>query len=375
MIVPTKRRFATLDWARGWMLVASVGVNSILIMPAWFGHATWSGVHPLDVIFPMFVTLSGCGLAFAYARRVDLKSLIRRMIVLLAAGLLYNAVMDWSFAPSTWRFTGVLQLYALIVPIIAILHLVTRSAKGWAGITALLAIAHSTLLLSYGAKCPSGVITRECNPSGPIDSFVFGEAHIYLGGAAGHDPEGIVVVFGALVSASAGVMVGHLLRMLAGKVQHSTSAVREVGPLLGAAAFFAIIAWFLVYLFPLLFSAQLPIMKRLWTAPFALLVAVGTTVLLSLGYLLIDRRSPSSLEQKFAYPLISLGRNSLLVYFGSHVLMRIFAQPIGSLAIDDRFALMMPSPLTAQLAWSIIILAFWIAIAAFLHRRKIYVKP
>ena len=60
---PTRRapspRIASLDLVRGVMLIASVGVNSLIVTPEWFDHARWESVHPIDVIFPVFVTLSG----------------------------------------------------------------------------------------------------------------------------------------------------------------------------------------------------------------------------------------------------------------------------------------------------------------------------
>ncbi len=67
---PQKIRILSLDWARGWMLIASVSVNAWVLMPGWFDHAPWFGVHPVDLIFPIFVTLSGVGLAFANGNQV-----------------------------------------------------------------------------------------------------------------------------------------------------------------------------------------------------------------------------------------------------------------------------------------------------------------
>ena len=67
--VPRKVRIQSLDWTRGWMLVASVTVNSWVFMPEWFQHAPWFGVHPVDVIFPIFVTLSGVDLALPQIKK------------------------------------------------------------------------------------------------------------------------------------------------------------------------------------------------------------------------------------------------------------------------------------------------------------------
>lgn len=375
----TRKRLAALDWARGCMLVLSVTVNSLLFMPAWFDHSPWDGVHPIDLVFPLFVTLSGCGLAFAMSRGVRFLPLLRRVVVLAVLGLAYNAVMSWSIDPATWRFTGVLQLYALIVPGVALLHLVTWSARGWAALTAAFAIAHSALLLISGSECRFGILTRECNPSGPIDATVFGTSHTYAQGALGHDPEGLVVLLGAMVSASAGATVGHLMRALAARRSAESKAAPvwdDIRPMALHGAFFVLLAWFLVYVYALPFGAQLPVMKRMWTAPFALGIAAIAILLLIAGYLVNDRKPQTPFGRRASFPLIAMGRNSLLVYFGSHVLTRVLDQPFGSggLSIAQRFVMHLPSPLLAQLLWTGALLGGWVLLAMLLHRRKIYLR-
>lgn len=138
-------RIASLDWVRGWMLVASVAANSLITVPLWFDHAWWEGVHLLDWIFPIFVTLTGCGLAFAMHRRVKPWPLVRRVVVLVAVGLLYNAITLNSWQLETWVVTGVLQLYAMVVLVLGLLHLVTRSWIGWLVITVLLAAGYTVV--------------------------------------------------------------------------------------------------------------------------------------------------------------------------------------------------------------------------------------
>lgn len=372
-----KLRIASLDWARGWMLVASVSVNSLLITPAWFDHAPWQGVHPIDIIFPVFVTLSGCGLAFALRNRVAVKPMLRRFIVLMLVGLVYNAILAWSVDVFTWRITGVLQLYAVLVVIVGLLHLVTKTWQGWAIITVLLAFAHTTILSVYATGCPSGVLTRACNPSGPVDSLLLTPAHMYAKGAAGHDPEGVIVILGALISAAAGATVGHLLLALARKQQETGRGPENaVLPLIAVAVSFLILIQVLRLSVPLWLGVQLPMMKRLWTAPFALTIAAGTTILLLIGHLLLDRSNVPPPITKLSHPLISLGRNSLLVYFGSHVLMSLLNRPIGAHpSIGQAFAALWPSVLWAQVAWTATLLLFWTLLAVWLHNRKIYVKP
>jgi heparan-alpha-glucosaminide N-acetyltransferase len=372
-----KARIASLDFVRGLMLVVSVAVNSLLITPEWFDHAPWASVHPIDVVFPLFVTLSGCGLAFAMHRRVQVVPLLRRVAILLVAGLLYNAVVLDSWQLDTWRVTGVLQLYAVVVAVMGILHLVTRSWIGWAVITVVIAAAHSALLAVYAPGCPGDVLTPGCNPAGPIDIAVFGSQHIYHLGLSGHDPEGLVAIVGALVSASLGACIGHLMLAVRARGRRTGTGVRAVVlPMLAVAAAAVLLGEVAAQLPALLGGAELPAMKRLWTAPFAMRVGAGAAIALMIGHVILDRSRVGKTLNVLSYPFIGLGRNSLLVYFGSHVLMSVLSRPTPSgstLATDISSTIAVADH--RQATWTIVVLAFWILLASVLHRYKVYLRP
>lgn len=368
-------RIAALDWARGWMLVASVGVNSAFLSFAPLQHHPWAGIRPIDLIFPLFVTLAGCGTAFAFRRRVQFGGVLRRSLVLIALGLVYNALTTWTFDISQLRIPGVLQLYGVIVIVMALLHLVTRSWRGWLVITTLIAIAHSAVLSIFGLNCAADLLTRECNPSGPLDAAVFGAAHIYQSGLAGHDPEGLLAIFGALVSASAGATIGHLLLQTRREHVDWTRRLPAFStPLLVTVGVFVALAFVCLVVPDLLGGAPVPAMKRLWTAPFALAVAALAAALLWLGELAMPAKGRP--RDHLWNPIISLGRNSLLVYFGSHLAMALLARPLGDgPSILELITSRLGPPLVAQVVWSAVWLVAWVALAIVLNRFKIYVKP
>ena len=370
-------RIASLDLVRGLMLVANVAVNSLLVTPGWFDHARWASVHPIDLLFPVFVTLSGCGLAFAMHKTVKVGPMARRALVLLAVGLLYTAIVLNSWALDVWRVTGVLQLYAVVVAVLGLLHLVTKSWRGWAVITAALAVAHSALMTGWAERCVGGVLTRACNPSGAIDPLVFGAPHIYLQGAAGHDPEGLVAILGALVSAAAGATVGHLLLSVRKRsLSRGSGVIAAVPPVVSLAVAFLALGLLLACAPTMIGAEPIPVMKRLWTAPFALLLASGTTVALLLGHLLVDRPATGLTLQRMSYPLLALGRNSLLVYFGSHVLMSVLRRPLpnGSSAVETAASAIAILG-HQQATWTFVALLFWVLLASLLHRHRIYLRP
>ena len=368
-------RIASLDLVRGVMLVASVAVNSLLATEPWFAHAPWDGVQPLDVIFPVFVTLTWCGLAFAFHRRVKLGPLARRGAVLLLVGLVYNAIALDYWVGETWWFTGVLQLYAGVVAVIGLLHLVLRGWVAWGIATVVLAAGHATLLAVWARGCEGGVLSATCNPSGVIDPMVFGGIHLYHQGAAGYDPVGLVALLGALIRASAGATAGHVL--LAVRRRSARGGVAAAILPLGARAVALALLGQLSLWVPELVTGDVPlVMKRLWTPPFALRIAAVTTVALLIGHLIADRRRLGPVTRAAIWPLVALGRNSLLVYFGSHVVMSVLERPTASgVPIAEELAQNLAVAGDAQLGFTVAALAFWILLACLMRRAGVYLRP
>ncbi|QJU54557.1 hypothetical protein SCB71_15650 [Herbiconiux sp. KACC 21604] len=118
------------------------------------------------------------------------------------------------------------------------------------------------------------------------------------------------------------------------------------------------------------------VMKRLWTAPFALWVASGTTLALLVAHLAVDRRRVGRGVRAAVWPLVALGRNSLLVYFGSHALMSVLtrAAPSGSTPAAEIAAAIAIGG-QAQLTFTVAMVAFWMLLAALLHRLGLYLRP
>jgi predicted acyltransferase len=353
-----------LDWVRGWFLVGSVATASVLPpRPDQLTHASWFGLTVEDTVFPLFVTLSGCGLAFAYRNRVGWAATLRRSVVLLLCGLAYNAVAAGSPDLATLRLTGPLQIYALLVLVIGLLHLVARTPRGWALITTVVALAQGAFLMVWQAGCPGEELSRECNPSATIDSAILGPAHMYASGAAGHDPEGLVGILGALLTACVGTTAGHIAL--------SARGTRKA-PLL-------LVGWAAAAAVAALIALQvLPVMKRLWTTPFGLGVAALGVVLLAVGMTLLDlpaRGSWARVRERLAWPQVAMGRNSLLVYFGSHLLVLVLLDHGGDLSWAQEAARAVDVVGHPRASFLVAMLVLWGGLAALLHRRRIYLRP
>jgi heparan-alpha-glucosaminide N-acetyltransferase len=365
-------RLVSLDIVKGLMLIVSVGVNAWLNVPPWFDHALWIGVHPMDWIFPTFVTLSGCGLAFANARRVRPWPAARRVVILLVVGLVYNyiTVSGAPFHLSVLRIPGILQLYAVVVIALVLLHTVVRGWRQWALLTAALAVVDTMFEWGWSLHCAAGHLSTTCNPSHTIDYAVFGANHLYVNGTLGYDPEGLVSIFGAIITACLGATVGHALlesRRSGGK----RASIRSVGSIaVGAFALAAVLDIFV------------PAFKKQWTPSFALLIGGGAAVILLVAHLVVDAgpsgegglRTPA--QRTITWPLIALGRNSLFVYFGSHALTAwLNVHTYNHASYLTHFANAIAIGGHPAITFFVVAEVFWISLACLLHWRRIYLRP
>lgn len=358
-------RITSLDWVRGLFLCVSVSSVSVLApRPEWLRHASWTGVRFEDVIFPLFVILSGCGLAFAYRNAVGWWATLKRSVVLLVCGLIFNMVEAQTLDPAQLRWAGPLQVYAVLVLIIGLLHRVVRRPSAWVGVTLGFACIQAVFLYVWQSRCPGHVLTPTCNPSDVIDRAWMGTAHMYLHGVRGHDPEGLLSIFGALVTACAGTTAGHLALSARG-------SWKAPARLLTWAATTAAVA--------LVASQFLPPMKRLWTTPFALGVGSLGIVALAIGMAVLDLPAPKKWQQvrpHLAWPWVAMGRNSLFVYFGSYLLVLVLlytgGDPSNAEQLSHRVDVLGNHP---QITFVIVMLVLWAGLAAVLHRRRIYLRP
>ncbi|WP_374929306.1 heparan-alpha-glucosaminide N-acetyltransferase domain-containing protein [Kytococcus sedentarius] len=353
-------RLTALDWARGIAVLANLTVIAVLPpVPDQLRHAPWEGVRVMDLVFPSFVVLAGAGLAFAYAHRSRPLVVLRRSLVLWACGLLYNGVLlDWP-PLEEFRLMGPLQLYAVLVPVVALLSTRLRTPRHW-GVALTVALAGTiTLHRVWAARC--GGLTPECNPSRSIDLPWMGQ-HAYHAGAAGHDPEGLVALSGALVTAGVGLVAGAWLRDLRGEPGAARRITQRVLVLVGLCVAGSVLLQLL----------GLPAVKRIWTPSFALLTAVPGVLVLLAAYLVFDARSRASEGVLVRVP-VALGRNALLGYFGSHVALH-WARS-GERSLADRIVDLGGGGDPGRWLYGVVFVGVWVALAVLLARWRIYVRP
>lgn len=328
-------------------------------------HARWLGVTVFDLVFPTFVALSGCGLAFAYARRVDPRVTARRVVVLAGVGLLYNALFAQTWNPLELRLAGPLQVYAVLVLVVALLSLVLRDVRAWAITTVGLAVVWTTLTWAFNQHCPTGQPTRSCNLSAAVDLRLLPAQQLYQQGSLGHDPEGLPAIVGALLTLLVGVTAGKIL--LAGRHTSTSTSVTLA----------RLVAWLVCIAVLGGLAAQVVVpFKRVWSPSFALLTAtIGLTLLIA-GYALHDRPTPPWWQHRreaLAQPFVAMGRNALVLYFGSHLLQHqlyVVGDPVLAARVRDAT---LPWGGDGRVLLAVAFVVGFMALAWVLHRRRIYI--
>lgn len=371
-------RWAALDVARG---VAVAGMLLMEQLPGgpgeypWLRHASWNGWTGADLVFPAFLFLVGIGVDQLIGRRgpAGLWRLLRRAVALIVIGVLFNAWAADGANFATVRWPGVLQRIGVVsLACGVIVVLIKRRAWPMLALAGTLLLTYAQLLTRVPLGCGTGVVTPDCNLPGRVDAAVFGVAHIYHGGALGHDPEGLLSTTGALATALLGVAVGRLTRDYPGW--------RSFAGLCGGAA----LAWLVTHLG----LAGPPVNKRIWTPAFVLLTAATSTLLLLGCHLVADvaaNRAGTVVRaaaRLVRWPWAALGRNALIVYVGQHVLGVILqATPAHDHATPTSAAGYLQGRVFAggwlgldtQWTYVVAMLLLWSAIAAVMHSVRWYV--
>lgn len=230
----------------------------------WLRHSPWNGMRVADFVFPAFLFVVGASMAVA--RPQTPLHVVRRGVVLLALGLVFNAATD----PSPLRYTGVLQTIAVAGTIASIVVAVVKKTDAVAWIAGALLVVHGAVLAHAFS----------------IDEHLFGRSHLYHQGALGHDPEGVL---NTVLGATSVVLLGWV-------ATRARSVLLVVG--LITAGLVACAAW--------------EPNKRAWTPSFALLVAGACAAIL--------------LARIDVMVLGAVGRNALLVYVGQHIVRELVLQ-------------------------------------------------
>ena len=359
-----KGRLKSLDALRGFDMLLLVGIGGVLraLPKLWDNavfraiadqtdHTEWHGYHMWDSIFPLFIFMVGASLPFAinnrlergYSRKKLYIHIVRRTLVLFLLGLIMNGLLGFNF--ENLKLCGVLQRIGIAYFFAAIIVMNTRM-RGQAIISASLLIIYWLLMIlvpvpGHGA----GVITPEGNLHTYIDQLLLpGRMNNVF-----YDEDGILQQMSSIAVCLAGVVAGQWLKS-------SRSDNAKVGGLLIAGTVSILIA--------LLWDLSFPIIFRLWSSSYAMLVIGINSLLLGLFYWLIDVKG----YQKWAFPFVVVGLNSITIYVASGLfdfgsVVKVFVH-----GFIDHLGSFRP------LFWALCMLAIKWLFVYFLYKKKIFLK-
>ena len=403
-----RERLRSLDVFRG----ASVALMILVNNPgSWkhlyppLAHAQWHGCTPTDLVFPFFLFAVGNALALvmpgleAGPAAAFWRKLVRRSVLIFALGLLLNAApfVRWDSAGDrAWRDWGQLRVMGVL----------QRMALAWGAAALIVWLAGArraiaalvVLLVGYWWVCVAlGDASDAYSLAGwfgtAVDRSLLGAAHLYQGEGQAFDPEGLASTAPAVAQVLLGWWVG---RQFQGQWPSAQTVVR----LFVAAMLLAVLAyaWQLV----------MPLNKKIWTSSYVLLTsALAMAALAALVWRIELSAAPArslSPPSTRSPPLKSssrvdsawirfcevFGKNALFVFVMSGLVPRLLSLLRWSDGLDDSgqprfitplpwlyrtlFADLGPDPRLGSLLFAVANLALYWALAAWLDRRRIYIK-
>ena len=314
----TKERLQSLDTLRGFDMAMLVGGAGILIalskLTGWgwaealetqMHHVKWEGFRFYDLIFPLFMFISGVAIPYAINSKVEkgvsksslFRKILVRLLALIVLGILYNGALQRGF--TNLRYVSVLSQIGFGYFFAALISLYSKSIKGviyW-----LLGIMGGVAVLQLFVPVPGyGAGTFE--PGTSINAWL--DQLLIPGRLHGKvfDPEGVLCIVSAVTITMMGTLAGYLIR--SGKQTPSKKALYI--------ALAGIIAIALAYgLRPVY-----PVIKKMWTVTYVLMAGGYSALLLSLFYYVIDVKGSKNWTLFFRV----FGMNSITIYMGVRII-------------------------------------------------------
>jgi predicted acyltransferase len=350
-------RLLSLDAFRGFTMFWLMGGKAfVLAIAAVLGlgfvrdqltHSDWEGVRYYDVIWPSFMLMVGVSVPFSFARRSQyqargqlLRGAWKRAVILFLLGSLRESLHDGM--PRLIELSSALQPIA--VAYLVTCHLADRSVKVQLGAAVGILTGYALLLAWVGTSTiEAGTYERNRNLVTAFDELVLGRAH--------KDGWGTVLsTIPTIATTVVGLLFGRVLMSA-----RTAGAKMRVFLLTGIACLAAGFA----------LSPVIPIVMKLWTTTYALVVTGWASLFFAIFYWVIDAQG----WRRWAFPLIVIGVNALAAYLLNTFIpiSRIagtFTKPlVPSLGV---FGPVLASGAVFMFGWLIL---FW------LHRRKIYLRP
>ncbi|CAM3959391.1 transmembrane glucosamine N-acetyltransferase NagX [Pseudoalteromonas byunsanensis] len=318
-----KKRLASLDALRGmdmfWILGGQSIFAALFVLTGWQGwklfeahtlHSQWHGFTFYDLIFPLFIFLSGVAMGLSPKRIDELpfsqrkpyyQKALKRLLLLCFLGVLYNHGWGTGIpaALDEIRYSSVLGRIAIAWFFCALL--VWHTSARVQAIVAVGILLFYWLLLCF-IPVPGGD-AGDLSAMGAGSWNAWFDKHLLPGISYQNrvvDPEGVLSSLPAIVNAIAGVFVGRFIAQA-----ECFGQWRSVAMLFAAGVVSVLVGW--------IWDWHFPVNKELWSSSFVLVTVGWSAILFAAFYALVDVLN----GQRLAYPFIIIGANSIIIYLAS----------------------------------------------------------
>ena len=327
----TNGRLVSLDALRGFVmfwimsgehiihaLAKAAPIPVFVWMSSQLHHTEWEGITFYDMIFPIFLFVAGVSMPYSFEKKMSIAgvntpmelparekkkiylSMLKRTCILIFLGFIVNGLLRFDGYDQT-RFASVLGRIGLAWFFAGIIYLNFNLKKQIIWFIGILVGYYLAMKLIPVPDFGAGVLTKEGSLEGYIDRlFLPGRLHSKV-----YDPEGLFSTIPAVATALLGMFLGTFLKT---KTNHFSTNKKILIMVASAIVLIGI---------GLIWNYDFPINKHLWSSSFVCFVGGCSILFFTFFYLIIDVLG----FHKWAFPLILIGSNSILIYMASEGLV------------------------------------------------------
>lgn len=325
-------RLLSLDTLRGFDMLFIMGLAGLVtalcaLFPGSFsdalaanmGHRSWDGLYHHDTIFPLFLFIAGISFPYSYAkqqrvgrtRRQIYRKIFVRAALLIVLGVVYNGLFRLNFPV---RVASVLGRIGVAWALAALLFINLNATKRII-VAATILVGYSLLLLFVAAPdAPAGAssLSFEGNLVGYVDRLLLPGKILYrapegiVAQRGWFDPEGMLSVVPAVVTAMLGMFTGEFVRSRSVGGKPLSGNRKTVIMFVAAAVLLGI---------GLIWNQFMPINKKLWSSSFVCVVGAYSLAMFALFYYIVDVRG----WRRWTLFFRVVGLNSITIYLAQAV--------------------------------------------------------
>lgn len=347
-------------------LAKAAPIPVFIWMSSQLHHTDWDGITFYDMIFPIFLFVAGVSMPYSFEKKMSsvgvnspeelpfnekkkiYRSMLKRTCILLVLGFVVNGILKFDGYEQT-RFASVLGRIGLAWFFAGIIYLNFNLKKQLFWFTGILIGYCLVLKLIPVPNFGAGILTPEGSFTSYIDQqFLPGRLHSKV-----YDPEGLFSTIPAIATALLGMFLGTFL-----KSKISVTANEKIVIMLTSA--------FILIGIGALWNYDFPINKRLWTSSFVCFVGGFSILFFTFFYWVIDVLG----FHKWAFPLVLIGSNSILIYMASEGLVNF--KHTANFVFGGIISFL---PLIWQPVFAAISVTFiQLVLLYFLYKRKLFLK-